>query len=310
MTGYYPFMYNGDGYFCESTILRGLLNFAGKSSLLQVSTLINPLPDYKNLDLSGDAQQAAARMEARAQAAASQEMFDQLVAPLLTVQVKTVLEFGCGTAALSRRMARAAPWAVIYASDKSAGMLKVARHLVESENIHNIRLYPWDVLDESVFPFPTPQFDLIISSVVIPYFDDAQTAAVVKRLSAHFAPGGILAFVEQDLSTDTVNFPKTEWFRAVLTKDLRNLKRTLALGLRPVLREAGLHVLPRRSFLWTDDVYGAYTRDLLERFADAACEKGRITPEERDEWKNILNDLAKSGDFYYGIVYHCISGRR
>ena len=271
--------------------------------------MINPLPDYKNLDLSGDARQAAARMEARARETASAEMFQQLVAPLLTAQVKTVLEFGCGTAALSRRIARFAPWAEVYPSDKSEGMLQIARRLSDSENIHNIHLQNWDVLEADNFPLPVSRFDLIISSVVIPYFDDLQTADVIKRLSMRLAPGGVLAFVEQDLATDTVNFPKNEWFRAVLTKDLRNLKRTLALGLRPLLRDAGLQVLPRRSFLWTDDTYGAYTKDLLERFADAACEKGRITPVERDEWKKTLTELAESGDFYYGIVYHCVAGK-
>ena len=271
--------------------------------------MTQPLPNYKNLDLSGEVRQAAARMEARAQEPASTEMFQQLVTPLLTAQVKTVLEFGCGTAALSRKIARAAPWAEVYASDKSDGMLKIARRLSDAENIHNIYLHNWDVLDETNFPLPVSRFDLIISSVVIPYFDDDQTAAVIKRLSRRLAPGGVLAFMEQDLATDTVNFPKSEWFRAVLTKDLRNLKRTLALGLRPLLRDAGLQVLPRRSFLWTDDVYGAYTRELLERFADAACDGGRIKPEEKDEWKMTLTDLAESGDFYYGLVYHCVAGK-
>ena len=75
-------------------------------------------------------------------------------------------------------------------------------------------------------------------------------------------------------------------------------------------RRAGLQVLPRRSFLWTDDLYGPYTRQLLETFADAACEAGRITPQERDEWKGTLLALAGAGDFYYGIVYHLVAGRR
>jgi hypothetical protein len=43
--------------------------------------------------------------------------------------------------------------------------------------------------------------------------------------------------------------------------------------------------LPRQSFLWTDDVYGTYTRDLRERFGDAASDRGSIKPEKRDEWK-------------------------
>jgi hypothetical protein len=146
--------------------------------------------------------------------------------------------------------------------------------------------------------------------VVIPYFEESQAIALVERLSTYLSPGGILAFMEQDLTTDTVNYPGSELLRTVLTRDLRNLKHTLALGLRPILRSAGLQVLPRRSFLWTDDGYGAYTRELLERFADSALERGYIKPEERDEWKKTLNNLAESGDFYYGIVYHCIAGRR
>src|SRR6266487_409831 len=198
--------------------------------------MIEPIPDYKNLDLSGEALQAAARMEARGQERASQEMFQQVVAPLLTTEVKTVLEFGCGTAALSRRIARAAPQTMVYASDKSDGMLKVAQHMADSENLNNVRLELWDVLDETTFPFLTKQFDLIISSVVIPYLDDTQTVTLIERLVSRLSPGGILAFVEQDLTTDTVHSPKSELLRGVLTKDLRNLKRTLALGLRPILR--------------------------------------------------------------------------
>ena len=79
-------------------------------------------------------------MEAGAREPASQEMFQQLIVPLLTAEVKTVLEFGCGTAALSRRIARSATHAKVYASDKSEGVLKVARHLVEVENINNLHL--------------------------------------------------------------------------------------------------------------------------------------------------------------------------
>ena len=271
--------------------------------------MIAPIPDYKNLDLSGEVVQAATRMEVRAREAASAEMFQQLVAPLLTPEIRRVFEFGCGTAALSRRIARQATQAVVFASDKSKGMLMAANSLIDGENLSNIRLEQWDVLNETGFPFPSEQFDLIISSVVAPYLDDAQTIGLIKRLAARLAPAGTLAFVEQDLATDTLNYPKFDLLRRTLAYDLRAMKPTLALGLRPVLREAGLQVLPRRSFLWTDDNYGAYTRDLLERFADAGSDQGRLTPEERQQWKKTLEELAGAGDFYYGIVYHLIAGR-
>lgn len=281
--------------------------------------MTQPIPDYKNLDLSGEALQAAQRMEARAQEPASTAMFQQLVVPLITPpiapplappQVKRVCEFGCGTAALARRIARFAPEIRVYASDKSAGMLGFAQRLTEQEGLANLQLYAWDVLDESAYPFPTPQFDLIISSVVIPYFDDAQVAELITRFADHLAPGGILAFIEQDWMSDSVNYPGFDQANKIIGKDHRAYKQSLGLGLRPMLRKAGLAVLPRRSFLWSDDAYGAYTRDLLERFADSAYDQRRITVEERDEWKQKLNDLAASGDFFYGIVYHLVAGRR
>ena len=85
-----------------------------------MSGLLSSIPNYQDLDLSGEAQQAAARMEARADEPASEAMFRQLVAPLLTPQVQTVLEFGCGTASLSRRIARALPQAAIHGAPRFA----------------------------------------------------------------------------------------------------------------------------------------------------------------------------------------------
>ena len=152
------------------------------------------------------------------------------------------------------------------------------------------------------------QFELIASSVVIPYLSDEQTTDLAGRLAARLAPGGVLACVEQDWHSDALVFPRFDLLRRILNKEARNMKPTLALGLRPALRRAGLSLLPRVSFLWTDDAYGAYTRDLLERFAVSAVAQGRITPEEQEEWLQTLEDLAREGDFYYGIVYHLVAG--
>jgi len=268
------------------------------------------IPDYRNLDLTGEARAAAERMEARSLAPASEAMFRELVAPLLSPAPRTVLEVGCGTAALSRRLARALPGARIVAADKSEGMLAAARRLVEAEGVGNVVLCAWDALDAAGFSAEFDRFELIVSSVVVPYLDDAQTGELVRALAARLVAGGTLAFIEQDLRTDSVNYPSYDLWRRVYAKDKWKLKPTLALGLRPLLRAAGLELLPRRSFLWTDEAYGPYTQELLGRFADSACEHGRITPAEREEWKATLRALYEQGDFYYGLVYHAIAGRR
>ncbi|WP_053057598.1 class I SAM-dependent methyltransferase [Rubrobacter aplysinae] len=269
------------------------------------------IPDYRDLDVSGEALAAARRMEDRAEAPASAALFEELVAPLLEPAPERVLEVGCGTAALSRRVARRLPGSAVYAADKSAGMLSYAAYTTErAGDLENLRLGRWDATVPGEFPFEGDgPFGLILSSVLVPYLDDTQTAALVHDLASRLAPGGVLAFVEQDLSSDSVSFPRHDLFQRIYAKDARDLDTTMALGLRPLLRDAGLTLIPRRSFLWTDEEYLPYTRGLVAGLADAALHDGRITPEERAEWEETLERQAATGDFYYGLVYHRLAGR-
>lgn len=197
----------------------------------------------------------------------------------------------------------------MYAADKSEGMLLFARKKVEDEGLGNVTLGRWDALEPAAFPFGERKFARILCSVMVPYFDVDDTVDLVSDLASRLYPGGALVFIEQDLLTDSVNFPDYDLLRRVYAKDGRDLKPTLALGLRPLLRDAGLELLPRRSFLWTDEHYLPYTRELLKGLADAALAEGRITDAERQRWANTLEGLAARGDFYYGLVYHRVAGR-
>lgn len=271
---------------------------------------VSAIPDYNNLDLSGEARWAAERMEARAQEPASEAMFQELVASLIFNETRSVLEVGCGTAGLARRIAAFAPGARVLATDKSAGMLQVAKVLADKEGLKNIAIEPWDVLQDEAFPAKDTAFDLIVSSVMVPYIEEAQIEDLIARLAKRLQRGGVLAFLEMDWMTDSVNDPSGLFLR-IMEKDKRpaNTNRSYG-GLRRVLRQAGLELLPRRSFLWTDDHYGAYTREFLPRAADSAITKGSISAEEAARFKESLSQAAATGDFYYSIVYHRVAGRR
>lgn len=266
------------------------------------------LPDYRNLDVSGEAAVAAGRMEARAQEPASAAMFEALVRPLLGEHVRTVLDLGCGTASLARRIAATLPHARVAASDKSEVMLKVAAHLAEREGLGRINLLPWDVTREAEFPFGPVKFDLIVSSVMTIYLSDQEVVDLVHRLAKRLNDGGALVFVEQDLMTDSIG-DSTGLFLKVMEKDRRAIRPTQALGLRRIVRDAGLSLLPLASHVWTDERYGPYVRELLERIADSSEARGAITAAECRAFKDMLNARADSGNFYYGLVYHRIGGR-
>lgn len=265
------------------------------------------IPSYRNLDQSGEAQKAADRMEARARAIASDALFKELVAPLLLQGPQRILEVGCGTAALTRRMAEYMPKADYFATDLSAGMLAYAAEQIRHEGFNQITLGQWNVADTAHFPFEEAGFDLICSSVMIPYLE--HVPEVVQGLAARLNPGGVLVFFEQDLQTDSLYFPDDRLRLCVFAKDQRKLGNDWCLGLRPLMRAAGLKVMPRKSFLWIDEMYGPYTREMLAGFADAALREGRISEEERLRWDETLNELQVRGDFYYGLVYHRIVGK-
>lgn len=275
---------------------------------MTLPTLLPGLPDYRRLDLTGQGLAAAKRIEARAREPASEALFDSLVRPLLGPDVRRVLEVGCGTAALGRRIAQVLPHAQVLATDKSEAMLHAARqNLPLGSTVH---LQAWDVLDDAAFPFDAKPFDLIVSAVMMPYLGNAECAHVIQALAARLGPGGALVFLEQDLHTDALHLPDFALWRQVMGKDRRDLKASHALGLRPLLRDAGLRVAPDRTFVWTDTTYGPYLRDLLGQFASDARRDGRIDDAGLARWHHLLEAQVIAGDFWYGLVYHAVVGHK
>lgn len=271
------------------------------------TNLAGGLYHYRDLDAKGEGERAALRMQARADEPASRAMFEALVEPRLAgAPLKRILEVGCGSGALARRIAMHSG-AEVFATDKSAEMIRFATGIAP---FGNVRFAEWDATNNFEFPFGDAPFDLILSSVVVPYLSDDETRTLVRALAARLSPGGLLFFLEQDLRTDSIAFPDADLCTRVLSKDARALRSTMALGLRAPMRETGLALESTRSFLWTEAHYGPYLRDLLPRMAEDALTAKRITDSERRFFCHSLDQMAENGDFHYSLVYHAIVGRR
>lgn len=98
--------------------------------------------------------------------------------------VHKILELGCGTGRLTRRLAEIYPEAVIVAVDISPEMIAHAR-----------KQYPqahYVVADAEDYVFELQQeFDLIISNATIQWFEKLE--ATLKKTKSLLAPGGLLA---------------------------------------------------------------------------------------------------------------------
>lgn len=264
--------------------------------------------DYARLDDSGEGGRAAARMEARAVEPASEAMFDALVRPLLAPEPRCVLEIGAGTGALARRVAAATERTQLVVTDKSRVMLGAAEgHARGAPGLDRTTFVPWDVAHELPREARGP-FDLVLSSVMVPYLDDDTLRRLVATVADALERGGKVVFLEQDLQTASLHHAPYAEVRALFVRG--SDAPFLPLRLRGFLREAGLVPLPRTSFLWTSERFGPYLRDLLERAAKEAVDEERLPEERGDAIAAELEDADRRGDFYYGLVYHAIGATK
>jgi len=255
---------------------------------------------YACLDAAGEAERAAARMEARAQRPASAEMFAALVRPLLRPG-QVVVEVGCGSGGLARRMVAAHDDIEVWATDKSEGMLAFARRAA-AEAPPRLRFSRW----EAGAPWPAElpaRADLVVSAVTTPYLEEPALRRLLAELRAHICPGGHVLFLEQDLASATVAHPDPNLAERISSEHVRHKHPWQGLGLRRYVREAGFTLLPRTSFLWVEDSYSPYLRDLMTRYADHAVLDG-LPPEEAARFLAGLEALDAEGECYYGMVYH------
>ena len=100
-----------------------------------------------------------------------------------------LLEYGCGTAALSLRLAGRVGG--IVAADASAGMLEQARKNIVAAGNGNIRLLRLDLTRD---PPPGERYDGIVSAMTLHHIEDAP--ALLRRLADLLAPGGFLAIAD------------------------------------------------------------------------------------------------------------------
>lgn len=163
-----------------------------------------------------------------AQARAADRMV-ALVADLSLPHSPTVLEVGCGTGLLTRRLLPrvGGDWLV---TDLAPAMVEAARHAVASDKAQ------FRVMDGEHPDTPVGLFDLVVSNLAAQWFGDLGRAA--NQLRACLAPGGTLvlstlgrgsfaqwieAHARLGLSAGTPCYPDAESLRALLPRGSRVL---------------------------------------------------------------------------------------
>jgi SAM-dependent methyltransferase len=118
-----------------------------------------------------------------------------------------VLDVGTGIGDVAFLVAeRVGPQGMVTGVDMNPAMIDVARQRALAAGITNVEFLQRDVSQVAL----SDQFDAVVGRAILMYIKDR--AALLRRLSQHLRPGGIIAFQELDLTLAGTSLPHTPLF--------------------------------------------------------------------------------------------------
>ena len=110
-----------------------------------------------------------------------------------------VLDIGCGVGDVSFAAAElVGPAGSVLGVDRAPPAIATARSRAAAANVGNVSFSELDIVEETSLPAAGDMFDAVVGRFVLMYTSDP--VAVLRQLRARVRPGGLLAFLEMDMS--------------------------------------------------------------------------------------------------------------
>jgi ubiquinone/menaquinone biosynthesis C-methylase UbiE len=216
----------------------------------------------------------------------------------------TVLDVGCGTGVLTRRLARLPAVETVIGVDPAPALLERARDL--AADVPNVT---FQEADGCSLPFGDEAFDVVVfdstlSHVPAPGHALAEAHRVLR-------PFGSVAVFDGDYATTTVALGDYDPLQACVEMMMANSvnDRWLARRLPVLVREAGFAPEPYRSYGFIE-TGGGYMLTVIDRGADLLSTVGQIGDETAAALKAEARRRVEAGSFFGHIAYGSITARK
>jgi ubiquinone/menaquinone biosynthesis C-methylase UbiE len=215
-----------------------------------------------------------------------------------------VLEVGCGTGVLTRRLARVPGVESVLGVDIAPSLLERARSLVTERNV------TFEEGDATALRFSNESFEVVVLDSTLSHVPDAERA--IAEAARVLRPAGLLAVFDGNYSTTTVALgdhdPLQACVEAMMTASVTD--RWLMRRLPAVVGRHDLTVLRYASHDYVETTEPDYLLTVIDRGADLLHSTGQISDELVAALKSEGRRRVKTGTFFGQISYTSLIARR
>jgi ubiquinone/menaquinone biosynthesis C-methylase UbiE len=216
-----------------------------------------------------------------------------------------VLEVGCGTGVLTRRLARWPGVGEVVGVDPAVALLNRAREL--AADVPNISFRE---ADGRSLPFEEASFDVVVFDSTLSHVPCPESA--LAEAFRVLRPHGWLAAFDGDYATTTVgggtHDPLQDCADAMIASSVHD--RWLMRGLPALARDCGFTIAGVRSYGYLDTTSDGYMVTVVDRGADLLRTAGQIGDDLAAALKAEARRRVAAGTFFGHIAYASLVARK
>ncbi len=245
------------------------------------------------------------RLEERGENATFQQMIDAYAGSLPTDQPLRVLDVGCGTGVVIRRLEKLLHKdSILHGADVSQGLLGAAAQLAPASRVS------WDHIGATALPYDDAIFDVVTMHTLLSHVPEPES--IMAEAARVLKPDGQLIVFDADHASTTYGLPDYAQMRRTDYALVSNIATypDICRQLPRLLKKAGFKMTHHASTILSECGRGDFWLSSVRGFARFIPALGILPKEEGEAWVQHMLQSHEDGTFFAAGAFYTFYATR